>query len=120
MRRILVFALSGLLIPVFSAAQAPHRMAIRAGRLIDGKSEKPVENAFILIEGDKIVSVTPGGSAPAGAKVIDLSKATVLPGFIDTHTHLLLHGFRTKLRCKERGRAIRSFPPSTRRSPWTR
>ena len=96
MRRILVFALSGLLIPVFSAAQAPHRMAIRAGRLIDGKSEKPVENAFILIEGDKIVSVTPGGSAPAGAEIIDLSKATVLPGFIDTHTHLLLHGDTTR------------------------
>jgi imidazolonepropionase-like amidohydrolase len=47
---------------------------------------------LILVEGDKIVSVTPGGAIPAGAELIDLSKATVLPGFVDTHTHLLLNG----------------------------
>jgi imidazolonepropionase-like amidohydrolase len=70
----------------------PKRVAIRAGRLIDGKSDAPIANALILIEGDKIVSVTPGGAAPAGVEVIDLSKATVLPGFVDTHTHLLLNG----------------------------
>ena len=92
MRRFFAFVLMSLLIPVLVAGQAPHRIAIRAGKLIDGKSDKPVENALILIEGDKIVSVTAGGSAPAGAEVIDLSKATVLPGFIDTHTHVLLQG----------------------------
>src|SRR4029077_9336619 len=51
-----------------------------------------IENALILIEGDKIASVTPGGNAPSGVEVIDLSKSTVLPGFIDTHTHVLLNG----------------------------
>jgi imidazolonepropionase-like amidohydrolase len=71
---------------------APKKVAIRAGRLIDGKSETPIANALILIEGDKIVSVTPGGSAPAGVQLIDLSRATVLPGFVDTHTHILLQG----------------------------
>jgi imidazolonepropionase-like amidohydrolase len=81
-----------LFISMGAVAQAPHRVAIRAGRLIDGKNEKPIENALILIEGDKIVSVTPGGSAPSGVEVIDLSKATVLPGFIDTHTHVMLNG----------------------------
>jgi imidazolonepropionase-like amidohydrolase len=71
---------------------APKKIAIRAGRLIDGKSDGPIANALTLIEGDKIVSVTAGGSAPAGVEVIDLSKATVLPGFIDAHTHVLLNG----------------------------
>ena len=47
---------------------------------------------MILVEGDKIASITPGGSAPAGVEVIDLSKATVLPGFVDAHTHVLLQG----------------------------
>src|SRR5579863_9047271 len=75
-----------------TATPAPKQIAVRAGHLIDGKSDKPVENALVLIEGDKIVSVTPGGAAPAGVEVIDLSKATVLPGFVDAHTHVLLQG----------------------------
>ena len=71
---------------------AAQKIAIRAGRLIDGKSDTPILNALIVIEGDKIISVTPGGTPPAGAEVIDLSKATVLPGFADVHTHVLLNG----------------------------
>lgn len=68
------------------------KIAIRAGHLIDGKSDTSTNNALILIEGDSIVSVTPGGTPPAGAELIDLSKATVLPGFADIHTHVLLNG----------------------------
>jgi len=90
-RALISFGLS-LAVPVLAFCQTPHRVAIRAGHLIDGKSDKPLENALIVIEGDKIISVAPGGNAPAGVKVIDLSEATVLPGFIDTHTHVLLQG----------------------------
>jgi imidazolonepropionase-like amidohydrolase len=71
---------------------AVKKIAIRAGRLIDGKSDTPILNALIVIEGDKIISVTPGGTPPAGYELIDLSKATVLPGFADVHTHVLLNG----------------------------
>ncbi len=95
----LIVACVGLTISVRTACgaqekeKAPARkIAIRAGRLIDGKSDTPILNAVILIEGDKIVSVTPGGTSPSGAELIDLSKATVLPGFADVHTHVLLNG----------------------------
>ncbi|HLZ50056.1 MAG TPA: amidohydrolase family protein [Candidatus Acidoferrum sp.] len=95
----LIVACVGLILSVRAAngAQekekaATKKIAIRAGRLIDGKSDTPILNAVILIEGDKIVSVTPGGNPPAGVELIDLSKATVLPGFADVHTHVLLNG----------------------------
>jgi imidazolonepropionase-like amidohydrolase len=70
----------------------PKRIAIRAGRLIDGKSDSAIQNAVIVIEGDKIVSVNAGGTPPTGVELIDLSKATVMPGFADVHTHVVLNG----------------------------
>ena len=71
--------------------QAQPQIAIRCGRLIDGKGGEAVANAVVLITGDRITAVGPNVRIPAGAQVIDLSRATVLPGLIDTHTHLTYH-----------------------------
>ena len=92
MPKIFILLASYLLLPILAGGQTPTRIAIRAGNLIDGKSEKPVKNPLIQVEGDKIVSVTAGGSAPPGVEVVDLANATVLPGFIDVHTHVLVQG----------------------------
>lgn len=60
--------------------------AIRAGTLIDGRGGPPVRNAVIVVRDNRIESV--GTAVPAGARVIDLSRSTVMPGFIDLHVHL--------------------------------
>jgi imidazolonepropionase-like amidohydrolase len=71
-----------------AAAPAPQRVAVRAGRLIDGRGGAPITNAVILVEGERITAVGPDLAIPAGTPVIDLSHSTVLPGFIDAHTHV--------------------------------
>jgi imidazolonepropionase-like amidohydrolase len=67
---------------------------IRAGTLIDGKSDSPRHNQAVVIHGNRIESVgeAAGVKIPAGANVIDLSRSTVLPGLIDSHTHIFLQG----------------------------
>jgi imidazolonepropionase-like amidohydrolase len=66
---------------------------IRAGTLIDGLNETPRKNQLIFVRGQRIQKVTDGSTAiPTGAKTVDLSNATVLPGMIDSHTHLFLWG----------------------------
>jgi len=89
----IVFVL--MFLAAFAAqAQGPTVIAIRAGRVFDSKSGKIADNQVILVEGEKITSVGTAESVqmPAGAQVIDLSKATVLPGLIDGHTHIFGFG----------------------------
>ncbi len=73
---------------------APEKViAIHAANLIDGTSNQVRHNVLIVIKGNRIESVTGGGNAPAGATVINLpGDVTVLPGLIDTHTHIFLQG----------------------------
>ena len=61
---------------------------VRAGRMVDPDSGTVLTNQIIVISGNKIQAVGPELTIPAGAKVIDLSDQTVLPGLIDCHTHV--------------------------------
>jgi imidazolonepropionase-like amidohydrolase len=77
-----------------SKPMAQRLTVIRAGTLLDGKSDKPRHDQIIVVRGNRIESVADSASAkvPAGATVVDLSQQTVLPGLIDSHTHIFLQG----------------------------
>jgi imidazolonepropionase-like amidohydrolase len=64
---------------------------IKAGLLFNGRDETLQENVFITVDGDKIVSISKNPEIKPDAQIIDLSGYTVLPGLIDTHTHIVLH-----------------------------
>jgi imidazolonepropionase-like amidohydrolase len=66
-------------------------IALRAARLIDGTGKAPISNAIVVVTDDKITAVGTASDVrvPAGAKVLDLGDVTILPGFIDAHTHLV-------------------------------
>lgn len=63
-------------------------IALKAARLFDGASSRVVSDAVVLVQGGRITAAGSKVAIPAGARVIDLGNATLLPGFIDTHTHL--------------------------------
>lgn len=66
-------------------------VAIRAARLIDGTGAAPIRGAIIIVTNNRISAVGEASSVrvPAGAKVVDLGDVTLMPGFIDAHTHLI-------------------------------
>ena len=66
----------------------PRVVVLKAARMFDGKGDSTVSPGLVVVEGGRIRAVGAGASVPAGAEVIDLGDATLLPGFMDAHTHL--------------------------------
>ncbi len=97
-RHVIALSLIGLALRTLNPAVATAQTArtlIRAGRLIDGESDRVRTDQGILIEGQRIIRVGPYAEVLAGASgatALDLSSHTVLPGLIDNHTHILLQG----------------------------
>jgi len=90
--RIFLFAVTIFAATQLAARSPPPRTLVKAGRLLEPRAGNVLSPAAVLIEGGKIKAVGPPEQvgAPSDAKVIDLGKATLLPGLIDSHTHLLM------------------------------
>jgi len=94
----LVALIVGMPSPAFTQERAKSdsgprlRTAVRAARLLDVKNGTLINNAVVLVEGERITAVGSGLPIPADADVIDLGDVTLLPGLIDCHTHLLSSG----------------------------
>ena len=75
---------------VFSAAALAQERAIvlRASRLFDGKADKLESPGVVVVVGGRIQATGAAAAIPTGAEIVDLGDATLLPGFIDAHTHL--------------------------------
>src|SRR5262245_7144129 len=87
---------AAVLLAAFAFAQSPAQKpagksyVIKAARLFDGKSNSLVTPGLVVVTDNKIFGVGSGASIPSGAETIDLGDATLLPGFIDAHTHLTM------------------------------
>jgi imidazolonepropionase-like amidohydrolase len=87
-----------LLAALFTAAPAlADTILLQPARVFDGLSPQLHEGWSVLVEGDKIAAVGPNIAAPAGAKIIELPGATLLPGMIEGHSHLFLHPYNETL-----------------------
>ena len=89
--------LAFLLALVIAAPALAQPILLRPARVFDGVDRQPHEGWSVLVDGDKIVAAGPNLAAPAGARVVDLPAATLMPGMIEGHSHLFLHPYNETL-----------------------
>jgi imidazolonepropionase-like amidohydrolase len=87
-KKLVSFLYVPLFVLVFAVISDAQITAIKAGKLVDPETGNTAVGQIILIEGEKIKAVGTGVAIPAGARIIDLSRMTVLPGLFDCHTHM--------------------------------
>src|SRR5438045_7155039 len=93
MRRLFLF----LLALILAAPALAEPILLKPARVFDGVNRPPHEGWSVLVDGDRIAAVGPNLAAPAGARVIDLPGATLMPGMIEGHSHLFLHPYNETL-----------------------
>ena len=91
MRRSSIALLTGITVAAVSQLSAQQTTVLRAARMIDGSGAPTVSNAVVVVTGNRIVAAGPAASiaVPPGSRVLDLGDVTLLPGFIDAHTHIV-------------------------------
>jgi imidazolonepropionase-like amidohydrolase len=93
MRRLILLLYAVLL----AAPAAAETLLLRPSQVFDGVNPQPHPGWTMVVEGDRIAAAGPNLAAPAGAKVIDLPGATLMPGMIEGHSHLFLHPYKETL-----------------------
>src|SRR5947199_138644 len=93
MRRLIVL----LLILLLAVPAVAEPILLRPARVFDGVDPRPHAGWSVLVDGDRIAAAGPNLAAPAGARVIDLPGATLIPGLIEGHSHLFLHPYNETL-----------------------
>jgi imidazolonepropionase-like amidohydrolase len=88
---------AALIATICAVPAAAEPVLLRPARVFDGVDPRPHEGWTVLVEGDRIAAAGPNLTAPAGARVIDLPGATLLPGMIEGHSHLFLHPYNETL-----------------------
>ena len=86
-----LLSLLPIALPLALGAQQSSTTVLRAARLIDGTGAPAIQNGVVVVTNDRIVAAGKEGSVaiPVGAKIVNLGNATLLPGFIDAHTHII-------------------------------